>query len=114
MLHMISTFSLRDPDDLEGFQRAMTRLYTHLADQDLLVRVGAICARSADTPMDSDDERAHALCFTTTFTDQEQCDRAYRYIARKGSEAAIFHAQMMACIADDAVFSCWREMTSFS
>jgi len=109
LFHMMSTFDLKKGQGVSGFREAMVRLHDHLKSQHLIQSHGPICKRSPDTPMDTDDDRSLSFFFVTTFQSQKQCDAAYDYINRPGSEAARIHAMMMSKVADNAVFSCWSE-----
>ena len=111
LFHMMSTFDLKKGQNVSDFRKAMVRLYDHLKSQDLVQSYGPICERFADTPMDTDDHRPFHFFFVTTFKSQKQCDDAYAYINRPGSEVARLHGAMMSKVADDAVFSCWAERT---
>ena len=111
LFHMMSTFDLKKGQNVSDFRKAMVRLYDHLRSQDLVQSYGPICERFADTPMDTDDNRFLNFFFVTTFKSQKQCDDAYAYINRPGSEVARIHGAMMSKVADDAVFSCWAERT---
>ena len=63
---------------------------------------------SSDTPMDTDDDRAHTHFSVMSFRDRKQLDHAYAYMLHRRATATDSHHDMYSRITN-SVFLCWQD-----
>lgn len=111
MLRMLNFFDLADGVDVGTFEASLREFSQHLVDEGLLHSVGPLAERVAETPMDTDEERAERWFFVSTFVDRDQCDAAYALIASGSEPTASLHDTVRSKMMN-GVFSCWQDPES--
>ncbi len=109
MFVMLSSFNLRDGESVESCQAAIQAFARHMQAQQMLLSVGPLGTRVANTPMDTDDERELNYFFLSYFESREQSDRAYNLIEQGAEPSVSIHRAMISKVRD-AVFTCWNEI----
>ena len=108
LIHMLSAFELKPDEDETAFRTAYAEFTDDLMKEGLIVEAGPIGTRVANTPMDTDDARAHTHFSLLSFRDRAQLDAAYAHIARRRGAVTGSHSDMYARITN-SVFLCWQE-----
>lgn len=106
---MLSSFNLREGETPESCQAAINEFADHMHQQQMLVSVGPLGQRVANTPMDTDDERKLDYYFLSYFENREQSDQAYTLIEQGVEPGVSIHRAMISKVKD-AVFTCWNEV----
>lgn len=109
MFVMLSRFNLREGETPESCQAAIQQFARHMQQQKLLVSVGPLGERVANTPMDTDDDSQLSYYFLSYFESREQSDHAYALIEQGIEPSASIHRAMISTVSD-AVFTCWNEL----
>lgn len=109
MFVMLSSFNLREGETPESCQAAIKAFARNMQEQKLLVSVGPLGRRVANTPMDTDDSSQLNYYFLSYFESREQSDHAYDLI-EKGVEPSVSIHRAMISKVSDAVFTCWNEI----
>ncbi|MFK7733296.1 MAG: hypothetical protein AB8B48_16875 [Pseudomonadales bacterium] len=109
MFVMLSSFNLRDGETVETCQTAIQEFGRHMHQQQMLVSVGPLGMRVANTPMDTDDDRQLNYYFLSYFESREQSDHAYKLIQQGVEPSVSIHRAMISKVRD-AVFTCWNEI----
>ena len=107
-IHLLSAFDLREGVDEAVFIDAYRRFVQELYEADLIVDAQPIGRRVSDTPMDTDDERAHQFFTILTFRDRAHMDAAYAHIEARMRAVTGEHAAMYARTANQ-IFTCWQD-----
>jgi len=108
MIHMLSAFDLKPGEDEAAFGTAYAQFIADLEEADLIAIAGPLGTRVSDTPMDTDDGRAHTRFSVMSFRDRAQMNRAYAYLAHRRGAATGSHHDMYDRITN-AVFLCWQD-----
>ena len=108
MFHMLSCFNLNPGEDIEDFRKAYAGFVDEMKNIGLVESSGPIGQRQSDTPMDTDDERAHRYFAVMSFRDRAQVDAAYGHIMQHRGPADAAHDRVYTRVADP-VFICWQD-----
>jgi len=108
MIHMLSSFEIKPGEDEAAFKAAYAGFVDDLLKDDLIVSSSPVGTRVSDTPMDTDDDRAHTHFSVMSFRDRKQLDHAYAYLTHRRGEATGSHHDMYARITN-SVFLCWQD-----
>ncbi len=109
MFVMLSSFNLREGETPESCREAIQNFAAHMQQQQMLVSVGPLGKRVANTPMDTDDNRQLNYYFLSYFENRAQSDRAYELIEQGVEPTVSIHRAMISKVRD-AVFTCWNEL----
>lgn len=109
MFHMLTCFNLRPESTLDEFRQSLDLFTRHMQELDLVLSIGPIGRRQADTIMDTDDERDHEYFFITTFRDRAQCDFSVEYILPHKEPGESSHNAVYTKVMDP-VFICWEDI----
>jgi len=109
MIHMLSAFDLGDDEVMSDFQVAYAAFVADLENAGLIAFASPLGARHADSPMDTDDTRAHTLFSILSFRDRAQLDAAYAHIEARAHPGTASHGDMYARVRN-AVFTCWEDI----
>ncbi len=111
-VHLLSAFDLRSGQHEESFVEAYRVFVQELYDADLIIDARPMGRRVSDTPMDTDEERAHQFFTILTFRDRAHMDAAYAHIEARMRAVTGEHAAMYACTANQ-IFTCWQDEVPF-
>lgn len=106
---MLSSFNLREGETPEACQAAIQAFAKNMQQQKMLVSVGPLGKRVANTPMDTDDNSQLNYYFLSYFESREQSDQAYDLIERGVEPSVSIHRAMISKVRD-AVFTCWSDI----
>lgn len=108
MIHMLSSFNLRDGESFDRFRADYAQFIAELTEAQVIASAGPIGTRVSDTPMDTDDTNPAQVFSILSFHDRAHLDAAYAHIearARLGTKA---HIRMYMHLRD-TVFTCWED-----
>ncbi len=109
MIHMLSSFNLRDGEDLETFRADYAAFVADLTQAGIITAAGPIGTRVSDTPMDTDDANPCQLFSILSFRDRAQLDASYTHIEARAKPGTTTHLQMYMRLRD-TVFTCWEDI----
>lgn len=110
MFHMLSCFDLKAGERIEVFHAAYTAFVEEMKRIDLVETTGPIGRRQSDTPMDTDDERAHEYFVLMSFRDRAQVDAAYAHIMQHVGASDAAHDLVYSRVLNP-VFICWQDLS---
>ncbi len=108
MIHMLSSFNLRDGEDLETFRADYTAFIADLTAAGIIASAGPIGIRVSDTPMDTDDANPCQLFSILSFHNRAHLDAAYAHIEARAKLGTKSHIRMYMHLRD-TVFTCWED-----
>ena len=111
-IHLLSAFDLRPGVAEQSFTEAYATFVQELYDADLIIDAHPMGRRVSDTPMDTDNERAHQFFTILTFRNRAHMDAAYAHIEARMRAVTGEHAAMYARTANQ-IFTCWQDEVSF-
>ena len=109
MIHMLSRFDLRPGVSFASFRASYVEFTERMRVEGLVEATGKIGRREADTPMDTDDEKAPTYYVVMSFRDRRQLDEAYAYMTDVNAQNATAHAAVHQAVVN-SVFTCWRDV----
>ncbi len=108
MIHMLSSFEIKPSEDEAAFKTIYAEFVEDLIKDDLIASSSPIGTRVSDTPMDTDDDRAHTHFSVMSFRDRTQLNHAYAYMLHRRATATDSHHGMYTRITN-SVFLCWQD-----
>jgi len=109
MIHMLSRFDLKTGHSPDTFIHDYQHFCDRMVEKDLALSTGKVGRRVRGTPMDTDDAGAPEYYVVMTFSDRQQLDRAYAYIAGSADDIdLIAHRQVHNAVVNP-VFTCWQD-----
>ena len=109
MIHMLSRFDLKPGVKFASFRTSYAEFVERMRVEGLVEATGKIGRREANTPMDTDDEKAPEYYVIMSFRDRRQLDEAYAYMAAANGQDATAHAAVHQAVIN-FVFTCWRDV----
>ena len=109
MIHMLSRFDLKPGVSFASFRASYVDFVERMRADGLVEATGKIGRREADTPMDTDDEKAPEYYVVMSFRNRHQLDEAYAYMTDANAQDATAHAAVHEAVTN-FVFTCWRDV----
>ncbi|MFK7939269.1 MAG: hypothetical protein AB8B82_07815 [Roseovarius sp.] len=109
MIHMLSSFNLRDGEDFATFRADYTHFVEELTEAGVITGAGPISTRLSDTPMDTDDDNPAQVFSILSFRDRAHLDQAYAHIEARAALGTKSHIRMYMRLRD-TVFTCWQDV----
>jgi hypothetical protein len=109
MFHMLVCFDLKPGVAIEQFRDGIAAFTDHLRSRDMAVAISPIGKRVADTPLDTDKERAHQYFVTMSFRDRSQSEKALDYLKQHVDPGESFHHAVYSR-ALNPIFICWSDI----
>jgi hypothetical protein len=106
---MLSCFDLKRGEDISAFRSAYMMFVDQMRRIGLVEHSGPIGRRQSDTPMDTDDERAHEYFVLMSFRDRDQVDAAYAHILKHIEPGEAAHDSVYTRV-ENPVFICWSDL----
>lgn len=108
MIHMLSSFNLRDDETFDSFRTDYAHFVAELTEAGVIASAGPISTRVSDTPMDTDDDNPAQVFSILSFHDRAHLDRAYAHIEARAKLGTKSHIRMYMHLRD-TVFTCWQD-----
>lgn len=109
MIHMLSSFNLRDGQDFDSFRAEYAQFIAELTEARVIASAGPIGTRVSDTPMDTDDANPAQVFCILSFRDRAHLDQAYAHIEARAALGTKSHIRMYMHLRD-TVFTCWQDI----
>ena len=109
MIHMLSSFNLRNGEDFETFRTDYAVFIADLTQAGIITSAGPIGTRVSDTPMDTDEDNARQVFSLLSFRDRAQLDASYAHIEARAKLGTKSHIRMYMHLRD-TLFTCWEDV----
>lgn len=111
MIHMLSSFNLREGEDIATFRADYAAFIADLHRAGVIAASGPLGTRVSNTPMDTDEANPRQLFSILSFRDRAQLDASYAHIEARAKPGTTSHIRMYKRLRD-TLFTCWQDIDS--